>query len=465
MIDARRALFFGLMCSSSALGCAGDDQPLDGGDAHSDGGVLDASSVDRDDAAESLEDAASPDAEQPYGPPPTNVSFETARDVPLGDDGVLQPVLGAAQVDYFKLEVEANTVYMIATNAGRWAPDNVLAVYDANEELLAENDIGWIWPGDSFDARLIIRPIESGTYYLKVEDLVTPAAYFAFDEAALLYYRVTVHTLDSSSASVIWESEDSSVPAQVTFTDDFASGVSHVTLIGELSEGETDTFELQGRDGQALIGHVLPGGVHGNGSTAIGGAVRVIDASDHVLAAIDRALGVEHIHPPITSGQHTLSVTAQGTLGDNSFYAINLVLLTDNPHEQAELDAANMNDAIETAELLTVQGMFMRRGTLLSELPMGDVDYYSFEANAGEMMRVICEGASAGSGVIELRAELRDPSDVELASMIEAIESGVIIEDVPVAETGTHYLRLSSDTGNDANAPPAWTRCAVTVGL
>jgi hypothetical protein len=186
--------------------------------------------------------------------------------------------------------------------------------------------------------------------------------------------------------------------------------------------------------------------------------VRVLRDDDQLLASIDRGLGAEQIHPPVMGGGHVLTITADGELGDNSFYAIDLVLLPDNPKE---LDADN--DTLEAAEVLEVQGMFFRRATLLAEVPADDVDYFSFEAMLGERITLVCEGASAGSGVVDLRAELRDPSDNVLGSATETIEAGLLLERVIAEETGTHYLRLSSDTQDDAELAPAWTRCAVSV--
>lgn len=390
----------------------------------------------------------------------TNFSFDAAKHIEVSAQGVLQPLESADQVDYYAFEAEAGEVYVIKTNRGRFTPDNVIALYSPDRELLAENDMGWVWPNDLVDARLVVRTEESGTYFVVVEDRVLPPEVFQFDDVPTFFYRVSVDHVARGSAGFGWEAEDADDTAMVAFTDDEGSGVAYVTLVGELHEGEVDLFELQGRVAQALIGHVLPGGVPGNGSTLRTGVVGIRDASDHLVAQIDRSLGTEAIHPPIDDATYTLSVEATEELGDNAFYAIDLVLLAENPQE-AETD----NDTPEAAQPLLLEGGFFRRGTILASLPADDVDYFSFEAMAGETMEVICEGHSAGSGVRELKAELRNADDEVLGEATEVLNEGLSLEQVPAEVTGSYYLRLSSETPDDAEAAPAWARCAVVSEL
>jgi hypothetical protein len=386
----------------------------------------------------------------------TNFSFDAAKPIELGPTGALQPLQSATQVDYFSFEAEAGEVYVITAHRGRFSPNNVLSFYDPQREKVAENDIGWLWPGDLVDARLVVRARESGVHFVVVEDRELTADVFEIEGLPAFFYRVTVALVEQTTPAFAWESGQDDEPAVVTFTVDPGSGVSHVTLIGELAEGETDRFQLHGGATQALIGHVHPGGVSGNGSTLIDGVVDVHDATDQLVAEIDRGLGGQFIHPPVEDADYTLSVRSDGAHGDNAFYAIDLVLLTDNPGE-----AATDNDTPETAEPIVLLGGFLRRGTILAEVPALDRDYFAFETMAGDIVDVICEGESAGSGVRGLKAEILDAEDTVLGEATEAIATGLSLAGVDAGEPGTHYLRLSSETPDDADAARAWVRCAV----
>lgn len=455
-------MFMALVCAS----CGDDGGPLDAGAAEQDAGfdagsrpdagpdagpILDGSAADA--SADAEQDAAGEEVDPTEL---TNFSFDQAKPIDFGPTGALQPLQSATQVDYFSFEAEAGEIYVITAHRGRFSPNNVISFYDPQREKVAENDVGWLWPGDLVDARLVVRARESGTHFIVVEDRELPAEVFEIEDLPMFYYRVTVTQVEPTSPGFAWQSGQDDEPAAVTFHVDPGNGVAHVTLIGELAEGETDRFELHGGATQALIGHVHPGGVTGNGSTLIDGVVAVQDADQHLVAEIDRGLGGQFIHPPVADADYTLSVRSDGALGDNAFYAIDLVLLTDNPRE-----AATDNDTPETAEPLALLGGFLRRGTILAEVPALDRDYFAFETMEGDWIDVICEGQSAGSGVRGLKAEILDAADAVLGEATEAIATGLSIASVQAGEPGTHYLRVSSETPDDADAAPAWVRCAV----
>jgi hypothetical protein len=436
---------FALWMAFSWVGCASDYRaPQDAG-------------ASEDAAASPPTDAAADAILQERDPTILrNFSFDDAKPLELGPVGALQPLESADQVDYFSFEAEAGEVYALATARGRFSPDNVIAFYDPHREKLAENDVGGVWPGDLIDARLIVRARESGTHYVVIEDRQLPQAAFESEDIPTFFYRVTVTHLEPSMPGVAFDDGATDQPTAVELLEDEAFGVAYVTVVGELSEGETDRFTLHGGAGLVLVGHVLPGGITGNGSTLLGGIVGVRDAAEHLVAEIDRGVGTEHFHPPVADADYTLSVRADGALGDNAFYAIDLVLLPDNPGEEA-----TDNDTLEAAQALELKGGFLRRGTILAELPPLDQDYFAFEAQESDRVDVRCEGQSAGSGVRELRAEIRDAADEVLGNATEAIDTGLFLSGVTVGEAGTYYLRLSSATPKSAEAAPAWVRCAV----
>ena len=443
-----------LVCLLVCAGCStGSGGPLDA-DMEHDASPRDAS-LDSSADADADTDA---DVEEIDPTVLTNFSFDAAKHIAVDTNGVLQPLESATQLDYYAFEAEAGEVYVIKTNRGRFSPDNVLSFYSPDREKLAENDVGWVWPGEDIVRVGGCARTRVARTIIVVEDRVLRSA-FTTDGVPTFFYRLTVSHLDTSTPGVGWEPSSSDDATAIAFVDD-PNGVAYAILIGELSEGEVDHFELEGRAAQALIGHALPGGVSGNGSTLVSGSVDVRDETEHLVAMIDRGHGAQHIHPPVEAGPYTLSVSAGGAAGDNAFYVIDLVLLPDNP-----LEEESANDTFETAHALALEGNFLRRGTFLAQLPSGDLDYFAFEAMAGERLDVICEGESAGSGVRGLLAEIRDPNDEALGEATETIENGLRLERVIAEEAGTHYVRLSSETEDDSEAPPAWVRCAVITEI
>ena len=468
----RRSGLLGLVCllcscsASSRLDAdaqAHQSQKADASIAPSDASAFDSAAPDGFDAGTALNpqdagnssaaDAGSDDAL------PTNVSFDTARQVDVGAPDVWQSVRSADQVAYYAFRAEEGKFYVLFTNRGTFSPDNVITLYDADHHVIAENDDGSLWPGDQIDARLVIRAPKSGTYYAVVEDLTTPAEYFSGDQP-FLYYHLIVQAIDATTPGFALESTDDS-PTPVTFVESMPTGNTYITLLGELSDGDQDAFSFDGRTDRALIGDLLAPGPNGDGSTALLGRVRVASADQRAVGYIDRALGQHNIHPPLGDGRYELVVSADGAPGGNGFYVINLTLLPDNPREQY----SNSNDTLAMAEPLLWKGAANRRSLLLARLPPGDIDYFSFEVHDGDHVLIGCESESGGSGVHGLRAEVRDELDKVLAFSVEDPSSNLLIDKVLPMTAGMRYLRLSSETAESTQMIDPWVRCVVNVGL
>jgi hypothetical protein len=292
---------------------------------------------------------------------------------------------------------------------------------------------------------------------VRVEDRFTPPEFFEQSTGgigSLLYYVLRVRAIGADSEGYAFADR---ATAGVQLRKDEASGYAYLTLLGQF-DADTDLIGFSGVADDLLVGHMHPGGPMGSGSTAVGGRVRVL-RGDRVLAEIDRAKGQEHIHPPISEGDHQLSISAEGALGDNPFYALDLVLLPDNPREQADV----MNGTLAGAEAIPFTGRGRRRGLLLSTLARDDVDYYRFDALVGQQVALGCEGESAGSGVRGLHVELRDAGDAVLASADETATSTLQLPVVRVAQAGTYYIRLSSAAPQAPGAIESWTRCSISL--
>jgi hypothetical protein len=412
----------------------------------------DALAGDRDEPATS-EDASAHDgarADRSDGGVLRN-SFERAER--LSPDGTSQLVdeRSADQVDYFVFRAEAGTYYEITTDNARFTPDNVIALYDDTRELVAENDDGSVWPGDAHDARLVVRAKRSGDHYIRIEDPYTAAEFFDGD-FALLYFHVRVRALEEGSDGFARVGAAQTLPS---FATDPESGYRYLTVVGEFGEAAAQ-LEFEGIAGHALIARVHRGGIHGDGSSVVDGRVTVRSQQGRALAAIERMGGVEHIRPPVDAGTLRMTLEPSGALGDNGFYAVDLVLLPDNPSEQRERE----NDRARGAEAVMLSNVSVGRGLLLSRLAANDVDYYRVQAEVDQRIYVSCEGEASGSGVRGLVAELRDGTDTLLGNASE-VDDGLTLEWI-VTKADTYYVRLSSRTGPESEIDP-WVRCVVFV--
>jgi len=425
----------------------------------------DAGSLDAGDAAESGQaDGAVPDASvaRPVDvrAPQTNVSFETAKRVQTDGSTALQDERSATQVDFYTFAAKAGAFYEITTDLNAFSPDNSIELYDAQQALLAANDDGSIWAGDAIDARLIFRAREAADYFVRVEDRWTPPVFFSGSSLPLLFYHLRVRELDANTPGIALEGAAEVTP--VAFAMDEATGFAYATLVGESTGAGLDAFAFTGLKDQVLVGRMLFGETQIAGATPAWAEVEVANADDQVLAHIDRSLGQQDLHPPITDADYVLRVDTLDTASASEhggFYALDVVLLPDNPREQDDVG----NDAVAGAEAIEMEGMFPRRGLLLGTLHTDDVDHYKFDADANELASVVCEAESGGSPVRGLHAELLDDTEQVLGSGVESPSENLQIPAVLLDDTGTYYLRLSADS-MPVDEAHAWVRCAVTVG-
>ena len=386
-------------------------------------------------------------------PAPTNTSFDTAHRTVPGSQPWLQDVVGSAQVDYFVFAGEAGGYYEITTDENDFSPDNITTLYDSQHNVIAKNDVGSIWPGDGIDTRLVVRLPTTGDYYVRVEDPALAQAYFDDPSFVVCYYHFSVRELTDGDGIAVAQP---GVAASVHFRRDESLGYLVATLVGDLADSAgPDTFAFEGRADNALIGETKGVTLAGDPPANARIQLSVVDLADQVLAHSGPGLD---INPPISAGEYRLRVEPSGPLGSNTFYAVDIVLIPDNPGEQSDAENSELNGAQE----LNLTGSFSRRSRILARLPASDVDYYKFEASADQSVGVSCQGESGGSGVRGLTAELRDSADQTLAKAVEASPDPLKIDPVQVSESATYYVRLSSMTPASPEAEP-WARCVITV--
>jgi Bacterial pre-peptidase C-terminal domain len=379
-----------------------------------------------------------------------NHAFATALPIEPDAPPRIANEFRADQVDFYAFQGKAGAYYELSTEYGPYHPDNVITLFDAQRQPIATNDDGSIWPGDEIDARLVVRLPSDGTYYVKVEDLVTPADHFD-DAFSLLFYHLTLRSVTASTPGfAFW---DGSTPV-ADYLIDAQSGHRYLTVLGNF-DAPSKGFTFAGAADTALIAQLLPGGPAGNGSTVSRGRASVRDSAGLLLADIDRSVNSGYIRPPIGEGAQQFIVEREGDAGSNAFFAVDLVLLKDNRREQREPE----NNTPLGAESLTWSQGTRGRSLLLSLLPAGDVDYFAVPVDAGGYIGVICEAQTTGSGVRGLSAELRDANDEPIADSAD-VGRGLELSSI-VGPAGTYYVRLSSAA---TVAAQPWVRCAIVSG-
>ena len=390
----------------------------------------------------------------------SHVGFDTAHALAV-DESMLQLVYSAGEATYFSFEARAGSFYVISTGNDPFSPDNTLRLYDAQLQLIATNDSGPLWPGDLVDARLMFRAAYDGRHYVRVQDESYAADTVGERFPSPLSYFLMVRTVEDGVRGFLRQGTDDAA-RPIELQTDGTGKYAYVTLFGVLAKDQTASFELSAKPNRALIGQLHPAGVHGNGSTAGALRVQVRDQADgHTLASIEQHEGFSAFHPPLGDGTYRVLIEQPEDPGHNGFYAVDLVLLDDNPREQAE----TANGQLAGAEPLLMTGTTRRRGRVLSRLPEADVDYYRFELTASAQMFAICEAESGGSGVRGLTATLIDAAERPLRAQQEPSETNLLLDVVRVDKAGTYFLKLQAEApakrGVDTIEP--WVRCAVTA--
>ena len=437
----------GLLALALAVGCGG-------------------SSGDDDD-----DDIVIPDADTtaPDAPPngDGNDSFDDAEEITVdgaGGQGVIQEPLDH---DFFKFSGTEGAWLQIVTVANPMDDlekiDTVIQLYDASMTMIAENDDAV--PRVSTDSELALRLPATGTYYLEIQEFSDwdPGTATAEGDPAFTY-QVLITTLDPDAPGILEETTDAGDTPGTAVAAKFNMGAG--MILGDLNgPTDVDVYSLaMGASGGVPIlisSAVAPGGNKGYGSTTSVGDIYITDAAGtQVLAKIDGTDGRFALSPPVAENTTYLLWVEHpgGSAGANDFYFYRFFTGQENPAEAETV--AGQNDAAVDAEVLTpTMGSHFIAPRLTTD---ADVDYFSFQATAGQMISVACTARSSGSGVQGFRAAIHDAADTQIAAMNEPATQTLFIDGVTAPSGGAFYLRLSK-TGQDAAIDGDWARCGVHV--
>jgi hypothetical protein len=425
------------------------------------------------DSGDDDDDIVLPDADtsgNPDAPPgggDGNDSFGDAQELTVdgpGGQGVIQEPLDH---DFFKFTGTAGAWLHIVTvanpNDDPALVDTVVQLYDESMTRIAENDDAV--PRVNTDSELALRLPATGTYYLEIQEFSDwdPASPTAEGDPSYTY-QILITTFDGMAPGILEETTDAGdMPGTaVAAKFNMNSGV----ILGDLNgPGDVDVYSLAvGAAGPGvpllISSAVAPAGDTGYGSTTSVGELYITNmANTQVLAKIVGTDGRFALSPPVQANTTYLLWVKHpgGTAGANDFYFYRFFIGQENPAETETVPGTNDTTTGAESKVFEMGSFFV-----LAHLPDGDVDYFRFQATAGQMLSVACTAHSSGSGVTGFRAEVRGPTDVPLSGVTEPSAQTLSIGPLTVATSDTHYLRLSK-TGQEAGINGDWARCGVHV--
>jgi hypothetical protein len=239
---------------------------------------------------------------------------------------------------------------------------------------------------------------------------------------------------------------------------------------------DVDVYQWQAPlGGLAFNLYFTPDGSNGFGSTQDPGIIRVYEEDGvTVLAELDVQKGSQRLASvPIVAGNDyffEVNWPAGAASGANDFYYLKFRTL-DTVNAQ-ELDEAG-NDVATGAEIAppTLDGTTTRH-FIGGSIAAPDDDWWSFQANAGDTVVLVCSAWRAGAGVRDATFSIHaDPAMAALETETEVETENINWSDtsssaskgaVNITTTGTHYLHIAS-TLQDPNVTSGHYLCGIHV--
>jgi hypothetical protein len=461
MSRSLRASLSWCLVSSLALAC-GDPDPV----TPADGGVTTDAPTPRVDSGMRTDGGTTPAG---------NDSFETATSIVIdAEGGTEESIERAGDVDYFRVELTEGQWLGIETwadpESDPWV-DTFVTLYDASMTQIAQNGNGVLWGGTN--SEITYRVGATGTYYVKVEDYstVAPDEFPEGPEGGPTYgYTLYVFEYSGDVTGVTIDDErgdDATTASALRFNNGFSYGM------GRLDDAtDVDVFSFPNTSSasapQSMFVEVVPSGPEGYGSPRSAGRVWITNMAGEVLVRATIGETLRGVNPGLTvMGPHFLWIEAAGgTPGPNDHYAVRLWYAS---YSENVPEGSAANDTLATAESVTlapIDDTMPDAGEahyLLARVGATDVDYFGFDVVAGRTVSIACRSRNSGSGVIDLRVELRDSADAVLASDVETIDGqNAFIDAFAVTGAGRYYARLSS-AGQDPEVLGDFVRCGISA--
>ena len=461
-----------LVSLSSAFvlsGCSGSDDtnevPDTGVLANSDTGVHPDAAPIYPDAAEPIMDAGmAPDT----GPvTDDNDSFAEAREININGklSGAINP---AGDIDYFSFEGTEGDWIAITTERLRSNQpsnlDTVVTLYDSSMEQLARNDDDIA--GIDSDSEIIYHVAATGTYFLKVEDFSTTRDDRENEGGAGFRYSVKVDRfVTENNDFVTVDAERGNDAASANDFSFFTGGSRPVGYaLGTLTDpADVDVYRFTIPPGAAnnFRIQVMPAGPSGYGSTSGLGDMWVTNVSGSTITArisnADQTLF--RLSPSLPGGDYLLWLAHPGdAAGANDHYVVKNFIFNENPAEMLE-ERNNTEAGAEEIPLSETS----RAGYIISALPDGDTDHYKINLQPNEKVSVFCGSRTAGSGIVDVTASVRDQSGTTIATGTESATISIALRDL-VVTSSVAYIQL--DRGPQLmDVTGDWVRCGIRAEM
>jgi hypothetical protein len=365
--------------------------------------------------------------------------------------------------------------------------DTTLTVFDANgQKVLASIDDGY--PRHGTDAWLYYRAPQTESLCVRVQDYSSwaHAAPKAFPDDPFTLTVTRLGTTADAGLEPDTEPNDTAAAAQPVELSQFAGMPGGTAFLygGLDTSTEVDVFRVSAGFGALMLSLNFPplGDTPVVGASTLGSTL--VRASAKVTRLDGTVLG--ELSPPSVAPAHmppNMDVTiapSQDYLvwiqrpsgvaaGANDFYTTTVTTLVDVTPEKET--AAGQNDTLATAEALTFSqhSATLRAGFIVGHLtPSTDVDVYSFSANAGETVELVCLAQRRGSGLRgttftlgTTSSTLQEETEGELA---DVSWMGAFGSKPPIAigATGTYYLKVHAASQDPVNTG-TYYRCSVYV--
>lgn len=407
----------------------------------------------------------------------------------LWNTGIIDPV---SDRDFFSFHANEGEWLAILTNANAAADPElinpVLTLWDdAGVEQLAENDDALAY--DTADSELLFRAPHTGSYCLQVWDWSDWMGLAPLGDESF-FYEVGVVPLDfdvMEGFTVDSDPNPRNDSAQSAQSPELGEvSVEHVVGLLEPAADE-DFYLLRPETGTTdVIVHMAPGGPTGSGSTVTPGVVRVIAADEVTVLAEVRGQPDPNQSPlprliylPVPPGMARLYIQVtrpDDSLGGNDFYVLKYFTREYRLHQGEEDELGN--DLPDGAELVEREDGDDLSAHVMGTLVPGDTDYWSFEANAGELLTLSCGGQRWGSGIRGMQVAVVDaldpliPLEIETETDLAEIDWSLShpIEGsrpaVAVPMTGTYLLQVDLLAGSqDLTVASSYYRCSLETSL
>lgn len=397
--------------------------------------------------------------------------------------------------DYFKLALKKGDWVNIGTEAN---PDDDPGLVDTVVALLSEDgkevfaEVDDSFPRASTDSNFDFHVPADGTYCFQVQEFSAWAGNDPEGDPNFAYALVVV-PYDADNLSVFEglseDSEPNNEPAQAQTLAQRAlsTGQEASTMYGLLDPtADVDVFKFKAPAG--ALGMYLnfqpSGSTNGNGSTGNIGLVNIWNSdASMLLAQLDYGQATAQVSSDGSYGFASVPVTAEtdyliqinrkagAAQGANDFYVFTGYTGDQlNPQETDDTLNATAAGAETMSGMINANDPTMTNHFLGGGIPAGDVDYWKFDAAAGDTVSVACSARRAGAGVEDFTVSLVDKDDKVLQTEVEDPSKDLLwssdspnmsMNSVKLTAAGTYYLKLNATKAVENGATLAYYLCGV----